>query len=86
MKFLFSLILALIFTASLSANTLHVGPGQPYNSSDAAQMRGDTILFHSGTYPGGEFVNELQGTNTQWIYIRAGASSVVIQGVQIPGN
>ncbi|MBK9395959.1 MAG: right-handed parallel beta-helix repeat-containing protein [Saprospiraceae bacterium] len=84
MKFLFSLILALIFTASLSANTLHVGPGQPYNSlSDAAQdaLPGDTILFHSGTYPGGEFVNELQGTNTQWIYIRAeSASSVVIQG------
>ncbi|MBK8749827.1 MAG: right-handed parallel beta-helix repeat-containing protein [Saprospiraceae bacterium] len=84
MKFLFSLILALLFSASLSAITLHVGPGQPYNSlSDAAQdaLPGDTILFHSGTYPGGEFVNELQGTNTQWIYIRAeSASSVVIQG------
>lgn len=32
---------------------------------------GDTILIHEGTYSGGLFVGDLQGTSQNWIYILA---------------
>src|SRR5690606_38130139 len=54
--------------------TLHVGPGQQYTTLQQAvnmAVPGDTILIHEGTYSGGLFVGDLQGTSQNWIYILA---------------
>jgi hypothetical protein len=67
--------------ASLRAQTLHVGAGQPYATLTAAAadaQPGDTILIHGGTYPGGIYVENLQGTADAWIYIRAAEGDTVI--------
>lgn len=85
MKNILLLLLASLFTAILSANTLHVGSGQPYSSlSDAATDAepGDTILFHSGVYSGGEFVADLQGTSffAQIYLLAQSEGSVIIRG------
>ena len=78
--FLFCFILLVQLS---SANTLHVGIGQPYpNFEDAAAeaLPGDTILVHEGIFDGGLFINELQGTSDAWIYILAASDEVIYQG------
>jgi hypothetical protein len=65
-------------------NTLHVGTGYPYaNLTSAANNAapGDTILLHAGTYPGGLYLTNLQGTSSAWITIRnAPGETVVFEG------
>lgn len=69
---------------SIFAATLHIGAGQPYpNLSAAATVAqpGDTLLIHDGTYPGGLFIANLQGTSNQWITIKnAPGESVIFEG------
>ena len=63
------------------AFTLEVGNGYPYSSLEqaaAVAVPGDTILIHSGTYNGGIFVGDLQGTASSWIYILAASGETVI--------
>lgn len=65
----------------LKATTLEVGPGYPYdNLEDAAQdaSEGDTILFHQGTYEGNQYVNGLQGSEDNYIYILTAQNETVI--------
>jgi hypothetical protein len=68
----------------LMAQVLHVGPGQTYpNLALAANavQPGDTILIHTGIYPGGVFLSNLQGTANQWITIKnAPGESPVFEG------
>lgn len=65
-------------------NTLHVGTGHPYTGLAAAANDadpGDTILIHAGTYSGGLFMSNLQGTPGAWITIRnAPGETVVFEG------
>jgi len=66
------------------AATLHVGPGQTYSTltpAIAAVAPGDTILIHTGTYPGGLFFANVQGNANQWITIKnAPGATVVFEG------
>ncbi|MEO5581551.1 MAG: right-handed parallel beta-helix repeat-containing protein [Saprospiraceae bacterium] len=80
MKNILLLIFSSLFAAQLFANTLHIGPGHPYNSlSDAADdvVPSDTILFHNGAYSGGEFIADLQGNALNTIYILAETPGLV---------
>lgn len=67
------LTLLCCFPLTLLAVTRHVGPGQTYatlSQAVAAVLPGDTIEIHAGTYAGGLFFSNLQGTANQWITIR----------------
>lgn len=81
--FLCLLLLAVDFSVS-AQNTLHVGSGHPYANLTAAANNaapGDTILIHAGTYPGGQFIGDLQGTPDAWITIRnTPGETVVFEG------
>ena len=81
MRLLFSFIMICLAAASLRAQTLHVGAGQPYATLSAAAadaQPGDTILIHGGTYPGGVYIENLQGTADAWTHIRAAEGDTVI--------
>ncbi len=77
-------IILLFLSASLTSQTLHVGPGHPYATlEDAIEdvVPGGTILVHTGTYNGGMFVADLQGTPNAWISIFvAPGENVVFDG------
>lgn len=78
--FLLSLLL-LYSTLVNAAQALHVGAGYPYETLNEATdiaIQGDTILVHEGTYSGGVFVGDLQGTASDWIYIHAAEGETVI--------
>lgn len=68
----------------LSAQVIHVGSEYEFTNIAAAAptaQPGDTLLIHEGTYPGGQFIYDLQGTADQWITIKnAPGESVVFQG------
>lgn len=75
--------LAILWFISLhaTASTLEVGSGYPYNSLEEAAAEavpGDTILIHAGTYDGGTFIGNLQGTSDSWIYILTAPGETVI--------
>ena len=77
----FPIILFLISSLQMHAATLHVGMGQPYANLEAAAAAadpGDTILIHGGTYSGGLYIENLQGTSADWIYILAEEGEIVI--------
>ena len=81
MKHLIICFLFFINSDMLICGTLHVGNGHTYSSlSDAGQdvRPGDTILFHEGVYPGGEFLADLQGEVTKKIYILGEQNKEVI--------
>src|SRR5688572_27493335 len=64
----------LLVVASVAAEAVnrHVGSGQTYQTLSAAADEtnpGDTITIHGGVYPGGEYIENLQGTEEQWIVI-----------------
>jgi hypothetical protein len=63
------------------ANTLEVGQGYPYatltEATDIA-LPGDTIIVHEGTYNGGLYVEDLQGSSSAWIHIIAAPGETVI--------
>lgn len=68
----------LIFTLALFnpfaslARILNVGNNQTYSNLAAAArdaIPGDTIIIHKGTYPGGNYINNLKGTMDKWIVI-----------------
>ncbi|MBK9103856.1 MAG: right-handed parallel beta-helix repeat-containing protein [Saprospiraceae bacterium] len=68
------------FYDDLHANTLEVGQGYPYATlSEATNIAvpGDTILIHEGTYSGGIYVADLQGTASAWIHILAAPGEAV---------
>ncbi|MFM9951219.1 MAG: T9SS type A sorting domain-containing protein [Saprospiraceae bacterium] len=80
MRALVILLMLCIYTISPAA-TLHVGPGQTYpalSSAVAAVTPGDTILIHTGTYPGGLFFTNLQGNANQWITIKSAPGATVV--------
>lgn len=68
----------------LNATTLHVGPGQSFETLEEATdiaVPGDTILVHEGIYNGGIYVEALQGTPGEWIRILpAPGESVIFNG------
>lgn len=80
------LISAAIISAinGIHAGTLHVGTSHPYTTLDAAAndvVPGDTILVHQGTYNGGLFIADLQGTADAWIHIwEAPGENVIFDG------
>ncbi len=76
-------ILLFLLCSSICSNaaTLHVGAGHPYPNLSAAVADvtpGDVIMIHAGTYPGGLFFDELQGTVNQWITITNAPGDIVI--------
>lgn len=81
---LISMLVGLFFSCQLIATTLHIGNGLQYASLEAAAPNaqpGDTLLLHQGTYPGGMFIGNLQGTQNAWIHIRnAPDEEVIIEG------
>ena len=77
----FFLFLLSLCYSTTTANTLEVGSGHPYATLDAALQDvtpGDTILVHGGTYAGGLFADNIQGTAEAWITIMAATGEVVI--------
>ncbi len=73
-KYLFFIILSLtFFTPSLIiSRILPVGSNQTYNSITSAAndaQAGDTILIYQGIYHGGNYINNLKGTENKWIVI-----------------
>lgn len=61
--------------------TLKVGPGKTYSSLQAAAsfvQPGDTILMYQGNYSGGDYILNLQGTNSDWITIMAAPGENVV--------
>ncbi len=78
-----TIIMLLTFSiiSQVSAITLHVGLGYPYNSLEQAATNavpGDTILVHQGVFQGGVFVADLQGTSAALIYLMAAPGETVI--------
>jgi hypothetical protein len=68
------LILSALLLAALPARarTIEVSLGGTYPNLEAAAavaVPGDTIMFHAGIYPGGEYVENLQGSVDKWITI-----------------
>src|SRR5688572_12892405 len=64
-RYILPAIISFFLVQQVYANTLHVGSGFPFNSlADAAAVvsPGDTILIHEGVYPGGIYLENLQGT------------------------
>ena len=81
MKYFIFCYLVLQFSFSLEAATLHVGAGFPYTTLQLAiqdVMPGDTIIVHEGTYPGGIYIENLQGATLQWISLFAADGKTVI--------
>lgn len=77
----FVLLFLMINYPRVTANTHEVGIGYPYATLDAALQvvtPGDTILVHGGTYAGGLFAENIQGTADAWITIMAATGEVVI--------
>ena len=67
--------------AIVAGQALHVGSGHPFESLEEATniaIPGDSIIIHGGTYNGGIFVSDLQGTASDWIYIHAAEGETVI--------
>ncbi len=82
MRSLSLLLLLFCLNGSLSAKMLHTGHGQPYTDLTAAARSatpGDTILVHTGIYPGDQALGSLQGTAAKWIYIIA-EKNVLFEG------
>lgn len=68
------IIIFLLSVPELQARTLNVGVGQQYARLQDAAMQaqpGDTILLEGGSYQGGDYIENLKGTETAWITIRA---------------
>jgi|GEM_PF-313563 len=84
MKFPIAFLLLLVIAPVLTARTLEVRAGGPYEnleSAAAAVLPGDTIIFRAGVYAGGEYVEGLQGTASAWITIMAPpGEEVVLRG------
>ena len=78
----FKLLILLLFASSvLQAKTLEIGTGFTYqNLNNAAKdvAPGDTILFHKGQYTGNQFLSNLQGEPSKWIYITTSPGDEVI--------
>ena len=75
------LLLFFLLPFCLNATTLHVGAGYPFETLEEATdiaVPGDTILVHEGTYNGGIYVADLQGTTADRIYIHAASGETVI--------
>ncbi len=75
------LIILFFLSASLTSQTLHVGPGYSYATLEDAiddVVPGGTILVHAGIYSGGIFAGDLQGTSNAWISIFAAPGETVI--------
>ncbi|MDQ3016846.1 MAG: right-handed parallel beta-helix repeat-containing protein [Bacteroidota bacterium] len=78
-QFLFIIGLLLV-SGIISSQVLHVGAGQQYATlGDAIDdvVPGETILVHAGTYNGGLFSGDLQGTSAGWISIFAAPGEIV---------
>ncbi len=76
-----SQLLQFPFVTTSAGQTLDVGAGFPFETLTEATdvaVPGDTILVHEGTYNGGIFVEDLQGTASDWIYIHAAPGETVI--------
>ncbi len=80
---LVSLLLGGTYRAA-NARTLDVRSGGAYTNLEAAAaaaLPGDTIMFHAGTYPGGQAVTGLQGRDDAPIVITtAPGEEVILQG------
>lgn len=53
-----------------AADEIHIGPGQPYPTLQAAApyiKAGDTVYLHNGEYRGYSFAQGLRGDTTAWI-------------------
>ena len=78
------IIILNFFFSILFCKVLHIGNGQQYSSLSSAAavaLPGDTLLFHSGTYSGGGYIQNLKGTESNWITILAYENqSVIVQG------
>lgn len=78
------LSLCLMLIQNLTAQIIHIGSGYEFsNVAEAAPTAGpgDTLLIHEGTYAGGQFIYDLQGTNDQWITLKnAPGETVIFQG------
>ena len=71
---MFSLILLLMASQSVSARQLKVGKGWDFKNVQEAALYvkpGDTILVKMGTYATTEFINNMKGTSETWITIKA---------------
>ncbi len=69
------LSIAMLFASiTTQAAVLHVGTGQTYPRLQLAAQQaraGDTILVHSGVHSGDNAINNLHGSQSQWITIMA---------------
>jgi hypothetical protein len=75
-------IVILFLSQFCPGQILHVGSGYPFQTLNQATdmaIPGDTILVHEGIYNGGIYVEDLQGTPDQWIYILA-SGEVIFNG------
>ena len=80
-RFTLLLFFFLLYRGMVTAATLHVAAGQTYPnlaSAVSAVQAGDTIEVHAGTYAGGQYFGNLQGTASHWITIRAAAGETVV--------
>ncbi len=82
MKLRLLLPLFLLLSAAATARTLEVRAGGAYPGllqAAAAALPGDTILFRSGVYAGGQHIENLQGTAEGWITVMA-EGEVIVRG------
>lgn len=79
-KVLWLVTVILILASDIHSTVLHVGPGGDYSNVQAAADQagpGDTILIDGGTYGGGQYISNLEGTAQRWITIRAAEGETV---------
>ena len=81
MKHIIVLSVLITYASICRATVLEIGPGKQYSrlQSAAAQAKpGDTLLLRAGVYPGGEYIENLQGTAERHIIIRAADEEEVV--------
>lgn len=71
MKYLV-LITLLLYPAANCLSQVHLGPGQPFATIQAAVnanavQPGDTVYLHAGSYAGYQAVTNLKGNDNEWI-------------------
>lgn len=66
---------------AVEATVLEIGVGKPFTRLQQAASQakpGDTLLIREGVYPGGDYIEKLQGTVQNYIVIRAAKGEQVI--------
>ncbi|HEY6172224.1 MAG TPA: right-handed parallel beta-helix repeat-containing protein [Candidatus Kapabacteria bacterium] len=83
MRHILTVVILFVVCSVATSRTLEVGEGREFSRLQAAAAQaepGDTILIYDGTYSGGDYIENLQGTESAWITIKAAGGNALFYG------